>query len=29
MDVRNGVVNGVLGGAKSFFGDGATKFGAS
>jgi len=29
MDVSNGKVNGVLGGAKSFFGDGATRFGAN
>lgn len=29
MDVNNGRVNGVLGSAKSFFGDGATRFGAN
>ena len=29
MDVNNGKVTGVLGGAKSFFGDGATRFGAN
>ncbi len=29
MDVNNGKVNGVLGSAKGFFGDGATRFGAN
>jgi hypothetical protein len=29
MDVNNGKVNGVLGAAKNFFGDGATRFGAN
>lgn len=29
MDVNGGKVNGVLGSAKSFFGDGATRFGAN
>ncbi len=29
MDVNNGKVNGVLGSAKSWFGDGATRFGAN
>jgi beta-glucosidase len=29
MDVSNGKINGVLGGAKSFFGDGASRFGAN
>jgi beta-glucosidase len=29
MDVNNGKINGVLGAAKSFIGDGATRFGAS
>ena len=29
MDVNNGKINGVLGGAKHFFGDGAARFGAS
>jgi|APEBP8051073178_1049388.scaffolds.fasta_scaffold19741_2 hypothetical protein len=29
MDVSNGNVFGVLGGAKSFFGDGASRFGAN
>ncbi len=29
MDVNNGKINGVLGGAKNFFGDGASRFGAN
>lgn len=29
MDVNNGKINGVLGAAKNFFGDGATRFGAN
>lgn len=29
MDVNNGKINGVLGSAKGFFGDGATKYGAN
>jgi beta-glucosidase len=29
MDVNSGKVNGILGSAKSFFGDGATRFGAN
>lgn len=29
MNVNNGKINGVMGSAKSFFGDGATKYGAN